>query len=230
VAILVKLIAQDSGDDDERADDKKKHIAAGHGRFPSSLVAGRAGTANRACRISLDTSLYLKNRTRAPKRPVVFRWIRGGKNGFKKMSQTTASSSIQSSTGSFPATLDRFAPYVLSILRILAGLLFLEHGMSKLLAWPQPLPTPPMFALIWCAGMIEMIGGTLVAVGLLTRLAAFVMSGEMAFAYFMSHAPRASFPILNGGEAAILFCFIFFYLVFAGAGPLSLDALVWRKR
>jgi len=145
------------------------------------------------------------------------------------MSQAAASSSTASSAGSFSATLSRYAPYVLSLLRIMAGLLFLEHGMSKLFGFP-PGPMPPLLSLEWFAGTIEVTGGTLVALGLFTRPAAFIMSGEMACAYFISHAPRAFFPLVNRGEAAVLFCFIFFYLIFAGAGPLSLDALVWRKR
>jgi putative oxidoreductase len=145
------------------------------------------------------------------------------------MSQAAAGSSTQSSTHSFPATLGRYAPHVPSLLRIMAGLLFLEHGMSKLFGFP-PGPMPPMFSLEWFAGTIEFTGGTLVTLGLFTRPVAFIMSGEMACAYFISHAPRAFFPLVNRGEAAVLFCFIFFYLIFAGAGPLSLDALVWRKR
>ncbi len=82
----------------------------------------------------------------------------------------------------------------------------------------------------WFAGRIELVGGGLVALGLFTRAAALIVSGEMAFAYFISHAPRSFFPLINGGEAAILFCFAFLYLVFAGGGPLSLDALLWRRK
>jgi len=131
---------------------------------------------------------------------------------------------------SFADTIERLAPYVLSILRIVAGLLFLEHGLSRLLGFPSPLPTPPVFTLYWFAGAIELLGGVLVTLGLFTRPAAFIMSGEMAFAYFLSHAPRGFFPILNSGDGAILYCFIFLYLAIAGGGPLSLDALLWRKR
>jgi len=121
------------------------------------------------------------------------------------------------------------APYVRSIVRIVVALLFLEHGLSRLFGWPSPLPTPPMLSMYWFAGAIELCGGILLGLGLFTRPAAFVMSGEMAFAYFLSHAPRGFFPILNGGDGAILYCFIFLYLAFAGPGPWSLDAM-WRRR
>ena len=127
-------------------------------------------------------------------------------------------------------TLDRLAPYVLSVLRIMAGLLFLEHGMSRLFGFPSPLPTPHPMTMYWFAGCIEFLGGILVTLGLLTRPAAFIMSGEMACAYFISHAPRGFFPILNRGDGAVLYCFIFLYIVFAGPGPFSLDALLRRKR
>jgi putative oxidoreductase len=119
---------------------------------------------------------------------------------------------------------------MLSILRIVVALLFLEHGLSRLFGFPSPLPTPALFSLYWFAGAIELVGGALLALGLFTRTAAFIMSGQMAFAYFLSHAPASFFPILNRGDGAILFCFVFLYIAFAGAGPWSLDALWRRKR
>ncbi len=122
----------------------------------------------------------------------------------------------------------RFAPTVLSILRIVAALLFFEHGLSRLFGFPSPLPTPAPFTLYWFAGAIEFAGGALMLLGLFTRPAAIIMSGEMAFAYFLSHAPHGFFPILNRGDGSILYCFIFLYIAFAGAGPWSLDALLWR--
>jgi len=124
----------------------------------------------------------------------------------------------------------RYAPYVLSIVRIAVALLFLEHGLSRLFGWPSPIPYPPAFTMYWFAGLIELVGALLVLPGLWTRPAALLMSGEMACAYFLSHAPRGFFPILNRGDGAVLFCFIFLYLAFAGPGPWSLDALWRRKR
>jgi putative oxidoreductase len=114
-------------------------------------------------------------------------------------------------------------------LRIVAGLLFLEHGTSRLFGWPSPLPSPAVFSMYWFAGAIELVGGALLVLGLFTRPAAFIMSGEMAFAYFISHAPSGFFPILNRGDAAILYCFIFLYIAFAGPGAWSLDGLMARK-
>jgi len=124
----------------------------------------------------------------------------------------------------------RLSPYVLSIARIVVGLIFLEHGFSKLFGFPQPGHLPDFLTLIWFAGALEFLGGILLTLGVFTRPVAFIVSGEMAFAYFLSHAPRGFFPILNGGDAAILYCFFFFYLAFAGGGPLSGDALIWRRR
>lgn len=121
-------------------------------------------------------------------------------------------------------TLNAWAPRFLSIMRVIAGLIFLAHGTQKLLSFPATERVTEMFTLSWYAGVIELICGALIAIGLLTRPAAFLASGTMAFAYWIAHAPRDFFPVNNGGDAAILYCFLFLYLVFAGPGPWSLDA------
>jgi putative oxidoreductase len=120
---------------------------------------------------------------------------------------------------------------MLSILRIVAALLFMEHGSQKLFGFPPSAQggTPPMFSLFWVAGVLEFFGGLLLLLGLLTRPVAFILAGEMAVAYFMSHAPSSFSPLLNRGEPAVLFCFIFLYLALAGGGPWSLDSLRRRR-
>ncbi|MBI3280887.1 MAG: DoxX family protein [Acidobacteria bacterium] len=125
--------------------------------------------------------------------------------------------------------LDRFQPYAFTLLRIMAGFLFSLHGVQKLFGLLGARMTPPPFTLLWTAGVLEAIGGALVIAGLFTRPVAFVLSGEMAAAYFRSHAPRGFWPIMNAGELAALYSFVFLYFVFAGAGPWSLDRLL-RKR
>lgn len=127
----------------------------------------------------------------------------------------------------FAKTLAPWAPRLLSVLRIVAGLLFLAHGTQKLLGFPMMAnggSGPALFTLLWCAGTIEVVTGIMLVLGVATRPAALIASGEMAFAYWMAHAPRSPFPTLNGGDAAVLYCFIFLYLAAAGAGPWSLDA------
>lgn len=120
-----------------------------------------------------------------------------------------------------------WSPLVLSILRIVVGLLFLEHGLSKYFGFPV-VPPFRVAGILWVAGAIEIGAGALVAIGLFTRCAALVASGEMAAAYFMEHFPRSIFPIANGGDAAVLYCFIFLYLAFAGGGPWGVDAVQGR--
>lgn len=120
--------------------------------------------------------------------------------------------------------LNRYAPQMRSVLRIVAALIFLAHGTQKILGFPASEMNPPAFSIFWTAGVIEIIAGALLLVGLFTRPAAFIASGTMAVAYWMVHAPQSPFPGLNGGDAAILYCFVFLYLVLAGPGPWSLDA------
>lgn len=129
-------------------------------------------------------------------------------------------------------SLDAWAPRVLSLLRIIAALLFMEHGLMKLLHFPAPQPgaPDPLPTMLLAAAWIEVVGGGLLTLGLFTRAAAFVCSGQMAVAYFTAHASQGFWPALNGGEPAILYCFVFFYLVFAGGGAWSLDAMRRRKR
>ena len=121
-------------------------------------------------------------------------------------------------------SLSRYAPYVLGILRIVAAILFIEHGTQKLFGIPERMAgmtaAPEMFTLLWWAAVLEIVGGSLILIGLLTRPVAFLLSGQMAVAYWIAHAPQNMFPALNGGDAAILFCFVFLYLVFAGPGRL----------
>src|SRR3954466_4085770 len=121
---------------------------------------------------------------------------------------------------------------LLSVLRIVVALLFLEHGAVKLLGFPpgSAMPMPAQFSLIWFAGLIELVGGALIAVGLFTRSAAFLCAGEMAVAYFMGHAPHGFFPVNNMGDAAILYCFVFLYIAVAGPGPWSVDVARSRGR
>jgi putative oxidoreductase len=121
-----------------------------------------------------------------------------------------------------------WTPRAQALLRIVSGYLFLLHGSAKLLGMPQlDMPSPPLLSLFGMAGVIEIGGGVLLVLGLFTRPAAFVMSGEMAVAYFMAHASQGSplVPLRNMGESAVLFCFVFLYLFFAGAGAWSLDGL-----
>ncbi|MDR3469106.1 MAG: DoxX family protein [Xanthobacteraceae bacterium] len=117
-----------------------------------------------------------------------------------------------------------WAPQILSLIRIVTAAAFLTHGLIKLVGWPAPFPYP-MNGLLYVAAIMEIVGGVLLIVGLLSRPVAFLLSGQMAAAYFMAHASQGFFPALNMGEPAMLFCFIFLYIAAAGPGPWSLDAL-----
>ncbi len=125
-----------------------------------------------------------------------------------------------------------WSPRLLAALRILTALLFLEHATMKFLQFPGPLPGVgyPLPTIIVAAGIIEVVTGTLVLVGLFTRIAAFIASGEMAAAYFMAHFPQGFWPALNQGEMAIMFCFVFLYLAVAGAGSWSIDEILRTRR
>jgi putative oxidoreductase len=129
----------------------------------------------------------------------------------------------------FYTRMETWRPYVLSILRIVVGLLFLQHGLSKVFNFPAPSPVPSLSGLLILAAVLETIGAALFLVGAFTRIVAFILSGEMAFAYFMAHAPRSFYPIVSAGELAVLFCFIFLYFFFAGGGPLSVDRAMLKQ-
>jgi putative oxidoreductase len=125
----------------------------------------------------------------------------------------------------------RVAPYLLSVLRIVAAFLFIAHGTQKLFGFPAnaPRPTFAVFTLLGAAGVLEAFGGSLMLLGLFTRPVAFVLSGQMAYAYFTQHAPTGAWPLLNGGELAALYCFTWLYFVAAGPGPISVDAVLRRR-
>jgi putative oxidoreductase len=126
-----------------------------------------------------------------------------------------------------------WAPQLLSVLRIVAAFLFIQFGTGKLFAMPGPLlpggGTVPLTSLAGVAGLIESVGGLLLLLGLGTRPVAFIVSGEMAVAYFKGHAPGGFWPVLNGGHPAVLFCFVWLYFSAAGPGPWSIDALRRRR-
>jgi putative oxidoreductase len=125
--------------------------------------------------------------------------------------------------------LSRWQPQLLAILRIVTALLFLEHGLSKFFGFPVPFAIHPLPPLLVAAGVIECVAGVLITLGLFTRIAAFIASGEMAIGYFMMHFPKSPWPVANMGEAAILFCFVFLYLAAAGPGAWSIDGARMRN-
>ncbi len=118
-----------------------------------------------------------------------------------------------------------WTPRMLSVFRIVVALLFLQHPFAKFFGFPHVAMFDHLqaFSLVWIAGVIELVGSVLLLLGLFTRPTAFILSGEMAVAYFMAHAPHGFFPLLNGGEPAVFFCFAFLYLAFAGPGVWSID-------
>jgi putative oxidoreductase len=125
--------------------------------------------------------------------------------------------------------LSRWQPYLLAILRIVVGLLFVEHATQKFFAFPAPFPVHPLPPMLIAAGTIELVAGVLITIGLFTRLTAFVASGEMAVAYFIGHFPKGFWPVQNMGEGAILFCFVFLYIAAAGPGAWSIDGARLRN-
>jgi putative oxidoreductase len=125
------------------------------------------------------------------------------------------------------ANLEKARPYILSILRIVVALLFIAHGTQKHFGFPSAGPT--MTPLLHVQGAIEIVGGIILLLGAYTRVVAFILAGDMAVAYFMAHFPRSFFPSANGGDAAVLYCFIFFYIVFAGGGAWSVDRMALKQ-
>ena len=127
---------------------------------------------------------------------------------------------------SLEATTSVWAPRMLSVLRIVTGLLFLQHGTWKFFGFPNftEWPRPELATMPGIAGIFELVGGILIVIGLFTRPVAFILAGMMAVAYFYAHFPTNFFPLINGGELAVLYCFVFLYLMCAGPGPWSVDA------
>lgn len=131
----------------------------------------------------------------------------------------------------FDTAAAKYRPAILSLLRIISGLMLFQYGVAKILKIPaeSPFAKVQVMSLVGAAGLIELILGALFIVGLFTRPIAFILCGEMAFAYFIAHFPKSFFPVVNNGTASIVFCFLFLYFVFAGPGPVSLDAALRKK-
>ena len=124
--------------------------------------------------------------------------------------------------------LQRYSPQLLSLMRIAVGITFIEHGTQKLLSFPVPEPVQLGPPLLLFTGILETVSGTLVTLGLFTRIAAFLVSGELAVGYWWMHVPRSFYPMANGGEAMVIYCFVFLYIAAMGAGPWSMDAQMKR--
>ena len=126
--------------------------------------------------------------------------------------------------------LGRYTPYIFAILRIVSGLMFAMHGSQKLLNIPAAKGMPvPIASLFGVAGIVELVGGLMIAIGLLGSIAAFIASGEMAVAYFKAHVPGGMLPLMNGGELAVLYCFLFLYIAAHGSGVWSIDSIIGKK-
>jgi putative oxidoreductase len=152
---------------------------------------------------------------------------------------TLGTPTISPSTTPAPTTAPARSPFLLDLslaaLRVMAGLMFMQHGLQKLfgllLAPDRPFNgAPPMFSQMWIAGVLELVGGVLIALGLFTRPVAFLLSGQMAVAYFQAHAPRGFWPVLNQGELAALYCFVFLFFAVMGGGKYSADWLIRGRR
>jgi putative oxidoreductase len=136
-------------------------------------------------------------------------------------------------TQSLSRRVEPHADAILSVLRIVVALLFIEHGTQKLFGHPPmpgPMPSVPLMSQFGLAGILETFGGIAILLGLFTRPVAFLLCGEMAVAYFQVHFPKSFLPLVNGGELAVLYCFVFLYFVFAGGGRWSVDSMLSRRR
>ena len=133
---------------------------------------------------------------------------------------------------SLSSTVSSYEPYLRSLARIMIGFTFSLHGYQKFFGWFGGIGghSVPVTTMLGAAGAIETFGGAFIILGLFTRPVAFILSGEMAVAYFTAHAPRSFFPVLNGGDAAILFCFVFLFVVVAGPGSISIDTFIQRRK
>lgn len=165
------------------------------------------------------------------KRRGAARQSNGGENGFRigELVDFRLGSGTFKSMGAPMTFLKPYSPFFLSVFRVAVGLAFLQHGTTKYLSFPVTrMSGVEPFSMAGVAGMIELVCGALIVLGLFTRFAAFLASGTMAVAFFMVHYPQGIYPILNGGELAMVYCFSFLYLTAAGPGPVSLDRILRR--
>jgi putative oxidoreductase len=130
--------------------------------------------------------------------------------------------------GLMESFIGKYSPYVYAVLRIVSGLMFAFHGSQKLFGVPGNKPSVPLASMMGFAGIVELVGGLMIALGLFASIAAFISSGQMAFAYFIAHASRGFLPIVNQGELAVIYCFLFLYIAARGSGVWSIDSLIRR--